>query len=800
MSEKKQKTILLVEDEIILAISGKRTLEKFGYNVVTVNTGEKAIEICKVNNSIDLIIMDIDLGAGLDGTETAIELLKEHAIPIVFLSSHTEPEIVEKTEKITSYGYVVKNSGDTVLGASIKMAFKLFDAHKKVENELTEHKRTEVALRESERTLQEAQHIAHIGSWQWTIATDTVNWSKELYNITGLDPNLPAPSYARMSSIYMPESWSRLSVAVAKALQFKEPYGLDLDIVRPDKSERHVFVRGEADYDANGNVAGLHGTVQDLTENKHSEITFNNKLLILASNIEGYIAYVNADTLQYELVNDAFANAFGIPEEKIIGRHIKDIIGEKNFQFALKYIDEVKEGKSVSCESSFEAGSEMRWIQVNCSPVTNADGQVTSIAVVSYDITERKQTGDALQKNISRLELAMNVADMAWWEMELPSGNVAFGKRKAEILGFPPEKFKHYKDFTDLVHPDDYERIMEAMRGHLRGTLNRYETEYRILTKDNKYRWFYDIGSIVEGGAMEWQNGMPVKITGLVFDISERKAAQLELLRLNEELQTSKASVEETLFEKNMIVEELIATKEKLENLNSEKDKLFSIIAHDLRSPFQGFIGLTESMVQDINSFSTDDLSDIGRLLYNSSKNLFTLLNNLLEWSRMQQGMVSFNPIKISLSEIVSQNIDLLVKVGEKKGIEIIHNIDINQTVYADEAMFNSILRNFLSNAIKFTRQGGKVTVSSKKTGNNMVEISVTDSGIGMSKDLSVKLFKTDEKTGRKGTDGELSTGLGLLLCKEFIEKHGGQIWVESEEEKGSSFRFILQETEKITD
>jgi len=128
MNSESKKTILLVEDEAILAITGKKTLERYGYNVITAYSGEIGIELADSIPGIDLILMDIDLGSGIDGTQAAESILNKHDLPVVFLSSHTEPEIVGKTEKITSYGYVVKSSSITVLDASIKMAFKLFDA------------------------------------------------------------------------------------------------------------------------------------------------------------------------------------------------------------------------------------------------------------------------------------------------------------------------------------------------------------------------------------------------------------------------------------------------------------------------------------------------------------------------------------------------------------------------------------------------------------------------------------------------------------------------------------------------
>jgi len=158
----------------------------------------------------------------------------------------------------------------------------------------------------------------------------------------------------------------------------------------------------------------------------------------------------------------------------------------------------------------------------------------------------------------------------------------------------------------------------------------------------------------------------------------------------------------------------------------------------------------------------------------------------------MQQGAISYDPVNLILAKVVLRNINLISKSGEQKGIELILNVPDNQKVFADEEMINSILGNLLSNAMKFTSRGGNITISSKESENNMVEIAVQDTGIGMSESLAEKLFKMEERVGRLGTEGEESTGLGLLLCKEFVERHGGKIWAITKENEGSTFYFTL--------
>ncbi|MEI7811894.1 MAG: ATP-binding protein [Ignavibacteria bacterium] len=370
---------------------------------------------------------------------------------------------------------------------------------------------------------------------------------------------------------------------------------------------------------------------------------------------------------------------------------------------------------------------------------------------------------------------------------------------------------KGAKEFSgfDLINNEKYFRYMGALVTTT-GCLKCHETQgYKlgdirggisssIPWKNYQQAIIIQATNLLFGYGVLWAIGfislLMVKKRFFIY-ITKRDTDEEEMQKLNEKLQLSKNIIEENLIQENLLVKELTKTKEKLEKINSEKDKLFSIIAHDLKSPFQGFLGLTESMAEDIGSFSQDELSEVSQMMYDTSKNIYALLNNLLEWARMQQGAISFEPVEIDLSETVSRNIDLISTRGKQKGIEIINEAGQNRTVKADEAMLNSILRNLLSNAVKFTRNGGQIKVSSKETENNMVEISVTDSGIGMTEDLSERLFMADEKVGRQGTDDESSTGLGLLLCKEFVERHEGKIWVKSLKNSGSVFYFTLPGT-----
>lgn len=230
-----------------------------------------------------------------------------------------------------------------------------------------------------------------------------------------------------------------------------------------------------------------------------------------------------------------------------------------------------------------------------------------------------------------------------------------------------------------------------------------------------------------------------------------------------------------------------------LQKSNKEKDMFFSIIAHDLRGPFNGFLGLTEYMSDNIESMSIKEISEYVLLLKNSAINFHNSLENLLKWALLQREMTHFIPATTNLKIIADSNIGLILIKANEKWIEIINEIPEDLFVFADKNMLHSIFINLITNAIKFTPKRGSIHISAKGLPNNFVQISINDTGLGMSESITNDLFNISTKvTSNHGTEGEQGTGLGLILCKDFVEKHGGKIWVESEQNVGSTFYFSL--------
>ncbi len=233
----------------------------------------------------------------------------------------------------------------------------------------------------------------------------------------------------------------------------------------------------------------------------------------------------------------------------------------------------------------------------------------------------------------------------------------------------------------------------------------------------------------------------------------------------------------------NMFIKEL-------KELNATKDKFFSIIAHDLKNPLGNFREVTKILQETYENLEEEDRKMFLSMLNDSANNIYSLLENLLEWSRSQRGVIQFSPSDINLEFIVANTIQVLSLSAENKNISFETDLNVHE-MYADANLLTTIIRNLCSNAVKFTPIGGTITISSMLSKSNII-ICVADNGVGMTKETMDKLFRIDETISKLGTSNEKGTGLGLILCKEFVEIHNGEIWVESELGKGSKFNISL--------
>jgi PAS domain S-box-containing protein len=534
--------------------------------------------------------------------------------------------------------------------------------------------------------------------------------------------------------------------------------------IRPDGRENYIeYVGMPIKWRGQSYSIGID---RDITERKKHEEAIEKEHSLLRTLIDNLpnSVFIKDENYKKVLVNPMHVESVDLSVSRLGINPMADILGKTDFDIYPKEIAEeyliddrkvIQDGITILNKEEFgvDKYGEHRWFLISKIPLKDKNGSIKGMVGITTDITDQKRTEAALRESEEKYRLIFEHSPMGLLSFDENGVIVACNANFVKIIGSSYEKLIGLKLLT---LPDS--KIVAAVQKVINGHLGLYEDNYSSTTanKITPLRGLFAPMNVEGKGIL---GGV-----GIIEDITERKKNE----------------------------EEIIKTNNELKRINSVKDKFFSIIAHDLKSPFQGLVGMTGMMAEDIYSFSQSELSDFSIKMHKNVKNLLNLLTNLLDWARMQQGTISFDPIEIILFKIVTQYVNVISKSGEQKDIGIILDIPQNHVVYADKEMLNSILGNLLSNAMKFTPRGGKITVSSNEAENNMIEIAVKDTGVGMSESLSEKLFKMEEQIGRRGTEGEESTGLGLLLCKEFVEKHGGKIRVKTKENEGSVFYFTL--------
>ena len=277
----------------------------------------------------------------------------------------------------------------------------------------------------------------------------------------------------------------------------------------------------------------------------------------------------------------------------------------------------------------------------------------------------------------------------------------------------------------------------------------------------------------------------------LQTQIREHRYTEASLQASLDTLREKRDALEAAMLQQAELNEKLYASEQSLKEINARKDKFFSIVSHDVKSMLVSAIGFSKLLVGDADTLPREMVKEFASHVYSSTTNTYDLLENLLTWTRMQTGRMLYQRAWHGVDELIQNNLTMLRDNAARKGIQLQREGDRDAQVYADRNMINSVLQNLLSNAIKFTEHGGEITVRSR-TFDQTVEISVTDTGIGINPEDLEKLFRIDVNHSTPGTDDENGTGLGLVLCKEMIEKHEGRIWAESKPGRGSSFHFTL--------
>jgi PAS domain S-box-containing protein len=397
------------------------------------------------------------------------------------------------------------------------------------------------------------------------------------------------------------------------------------------------------------------------------------------------------------------------------------------------------------------------WVEISIRAMLNDQGEQIGYVGISRDITQRKTAEEVLRQSEEKFRVLANVAKVMISIVEDAAGKkyLFMNDEWHRVLGYNRDEVQNMEPM-DFVAPESKQEVLDNAAKRMQGKQAPVSYEVKVVTKSGEIRQL-DFSATV----ITFQNKKALLTTAI--DISERKKTE-EALRESET---------------------------KLRELNAQKDKFFSIIAHDLKSPFNAIVGFSELLMEQINEKNYEGIHEYAKIISQSSLQAMDLLMNLLEWSRAQSGRMLFIPEKMKLVDLIEENILLFQGIARQKSITINKFLPDKITVFADESMIGTVLRNLISNAIKFTSKGGEINISAVKRLKEVL-VSVSDNGIGIAPQRLEKLFRIDEGDSTRGTNDEKGTGLGLILCKEFVENHGGTIGAESKEGKGSTFYFSL--------
>jgi len=434
--------------------------------------------------------------------------------------------------------------------------------------------------------------------------------------------------------------------------------------------------------------------------------------------------------------------------------HVRSLIKQGNAQKCRLRLLGIEGIRTVIMESNLLHAADQSIIRSAVIDVSQEEALTRDLAATRTQLEEKN---DQLQAYHDRLEATMLAGNIAWWQMDLTDGSVAFNEQKAIMLGYPMERFKKYTDFTALVHPEDYEPMMQAMRDYIEGRVDSYHCEYRIQAADGGYKWFRDTGSSFARDAA----GQPTLVFGAAVDITELKAVQLEA-----------------------------------ERANHAKSEFLASMSHEIRTPLNAVIGYNQLMRQT----KLDELQmEYAETSFEAAHNLLTILNDILDFSKIEAGQVELEEKEIDLREMLNQVRKMFLPQAVKRGLDLTLSLDdtLPVLITVDGLRLRQILINLVGNAVKFTEHGSvALSVNCRPDaddpGRGFLQFTVRDTGIGITEEQRERIFKAFSQGDVSITRRFGGTGLGLVISALLVRKMGGELEFTSQAGRGSEFHFSL--------
>lgn len=489
--------------------------------------------------------------------------------------------------------------------------------------------------------------------------------------------------------------------------------------------------------------------ITDVSEQKFIEFAYEQHL-------KRYLNIINSSndimfTLNYdEVITDvlgSWTTSFGLAKNELLGRSFLEFIHDNSYLHE-GFIKKALRGHKVVYECSSIFSDLDKYYLLSMSPLLN-DANIEGILVVGRDITRLKKNEMALKESELRLKAIFSQDQAVKLIINPDSGQIEDANPAAcNFYGYSLDTIKSMKiSDINIMRPYEIKAEMDLAR---KTQKNYFNFKHKLSNGDIRD---------VEVYSTPIRYGQHQKLFSLIHDITERKKAEAELIELNNQLK------------------DLIATK----------DKFFSIIAHDLKSPFNVILGFGELLIRNLENKDYEKLGKFIENIQHASIQAYDLLINLLEWSRLQTGKLQFKPTHFNLKEMLDNIVELNNYNLLQKNLQLQVLVKPDCNIWADRDMIHTVLRNLVTNAIKFSNPEGLILIQVQNYGYR-TEISVSDNGVGMSEKQVKSLFKIENSTSTEGTFQEKGTGLGLILCRDFIERHGGTIQVKSQKNAGSEF------------
>jgi PAS domain S-box-containing protein len=609
-----------------------------------------------------------------------------------------------------------------------------------------------------ERHYEVALFALNAGVWAWDINHKQLYWNQKCFEITGLLEGLASPDH--LYYITHPADQQRLKIMWSRITAADGYFDLEFRIIL--KNEHH-WLRITGYYHKNSTNPGLvQGALVDITEEKD----FQEKLLESRSLFQSVVDDQTELICRFDkykiltFSNKAFRKFFNLNPADEAGLQLKSFFHKADFISLTRNIRRLNPDRTVIRFYQKRAIENIKYLRIQWTirAFYNNDRSIIGYQLVGRDIAEIELHRDALKKseNMFRL-IAENSKDII--SIQASDGRLEYVSPSIQgLLGFTPSSVTGTFSYHRICR-EDRQAILRAIQ-QLRKYLQPQLVVFRIKNADGQRIWFESMIQHEYNNKGE-ATGRTIAVTR---NIQQRKEIEEEQKRVEAELKEA----------------------------NLTKDKFFTIIAHDLRSPFTSILGFSRLMNDDYDDFDDEDRKMMVQQILSSTETTYQLLDNLLAWAKSQLGRTSFNPEDFFIESLIKETVQQANGQALSKNISILFESSDFNIVYADINMTRVVLRNLISNAIKYSNHESEIKINVRLE-DDFVTIEIIDKGVGMEESVVDALFSIGNKgTSTKGTDNEKGTGLGLILVKEYVERNGGKITVQSEQGEGSLFRFTI--------